>query len=116
MPGVYADFQNLDDFNRLKLTCAGTLQDLERQGIDLREGLILSLYTDDENDQGQPDELRAEGVAHYDAEGQCWVATVDWAAIRHASDEEAQGDTPCEGEQLEPGKASAHGSGPLVAF
>ena len=77
IPRVYADFQNLDDLNRLRLTCAGTLQDLERQGIELREGLVLTLYTDDENDQGQPDELCAEGVAHYDEGAQCWVATIE---------------------------------------
>jgi hypothetical protein len=87
---IYADFQNLDDFNRLRLTAAGTVRDLERQGIQLHEGLLLTLYTDDEDDLGQPHELRAEGVAHFDAEGQCWVATIDWTAVRHASDEAAQ--------------------------
>jgi hypothetical protein len=90
IPRVYADFQNLDDLHRLRLTCAGTLQDLQRQGIQLHEGLALTFYTDDEDDQGRPDELRTEGVAHYDAEGQCWVATIDWAALRHASDEGSQ--------------------------
>jgi hypothetical protein len=89
-PKVYADFQNLDDANRLRLTCAGTLRDLERQGIRLRDGLILSLYTDDADDRGRPDELRAEGVVHYDEAGQCWVASVDWGDLRHASDEPAQ--------------------------
>ena len=86
-PRIYADFQNLDDFNRLRLTCAGTLQELEHQGIELQEGLVLTFYTDDEDAQGRPDELRAEGVVHYDEDGQCWVATIDWAAVRHASDE-----------------------------
>jgi hypothetical protein len=86
-PLVYADFQNLDDENRLRLTCSGTRRDLERQGIELREGLILTLYTDDANDEGQPDELRAEGVVHYDTGAKCWVAAIDWQAIRHASDE-----------------------------
>jgi hypothetical protein len=88
-PRVYADFQNLDDANRLLLTCAGTLQDLQRQGIQLQEGLVLTCYSDDADDQGQPDELRVEGVIHYDADGQCWVATVDWATLRHASEERA---------------------------
>ena len=88
---VYADFQNLDESNRLRLTCAGTLQDLERQGIRLKDGLILTFYTDDADDRGQPDELRAEGVVHYDEGGRCWVATIDWAALRHASDEAPQG-------------------------
>ena len=48
-PKVYADFQNLDDTNRLRLTCAGTIDDLARQCIELKEGMVLSFYTDDAN-------------------------------------------------------------------
>ena len=84
-PRVYADFQNLDDENRLRLTCAGTRRDLERQGIALREGLALTLYTDDATDEGQPDELLAEGIVHYDEAENCWVATIDWKALRRKS-------------------------------
>jgi hypothetical protein len=87
MPRVYADFQNLDDQNRLRLTCAGTRRDLERQGIDLREGMALTVYTDDANDEGQADELLADGIVHYDLQENCWVVAIDWRAIRHASDE-----------------------------
>jgi len=90
---VYADFQNLDDENRLRLTCAGTRRDLERQGIMLREGLALTLYTDDTTDDGQPDELLADGVVHYNEAEKCWVAAIDWQAIRHASEERAAGGT-----------------------
>jgi hypothetical protein len=36
IPRVYADFQNLDDLHRLRLTCAGTVRDVERQDIELR--------------------------------------------------------------------------------
>jgi hypothetical protein len=86
-PRVYADFQNLDDDNRLRLTCAGTRRDLERQGIELREGTTLTLYSDDANDEGQPDELLADAVVHYNQAEQCWVAAIDWQAIRHASDQ-----------------------------
>jgi hypothetical protein len=89
-PRVYADFQNLDDYNRVKLTCAGTREDLARQGIELHEGLLLTLYSDDADDEGRPDELRVEGNVHYHAEEKCWVAAVDWAALRHASDDLAQ--------------------------
>jgi hypothetical protein len=89
-PKVYADFQNLDDANRLRLTCAGTLRDLERQGIRLQEGIVLTLYTDDADDRGRPDELRVEGIVHYDEGERCWVAAIDWGAIRHASDETTQ--------------------------
>jgi hypothetical protein len=90
-PRISADFQNLDDANRLRLTCAGTFRDLEHQGISLREGLVLTFYTDDADDHGQPDELRAEGIVHYDDVARCWVAAIDWDALHHASDEAPQG-------------------------
>jgi hypothetical protein len=86
-PKIYADFHNLDDANRLRLTSAGTLDDLARQGIRLEEGRALTFYTDDADDQGRPDEMLVEGVVHYDDGEQCWVAAVDWAALRHASEE-----------------------------
>ena len=91
---VYADFQNIDDAHRLRLTCAGTLKDLAHHAIQLHEGLVLTFYSDDADDHGQPDELRVEGVVHYDADGQCWVATINWAAIRHASEVGAKGVKP----------------------
>ena len=86
-PKIYADFHNLDDSNRVRLTCAGTVADLLRQGINLREGLVLTLYMDDADDRGQPDELLADGLAHYDLGEQVWVASVDWDSVRHASDD-----------------------------
>ena len=85
-PKVYADFQNLDDSNRLRLTCAGTIADLARQCIELHEGLALTFCTDDADDQGAPDELRTDGVVHYDEHDRAWVASVDWSATRHESD------------------------------
>ncbi|HTU21308.1 MAG TPA: hypothetical protein VMG10_24860 [Gemmataceae bacterium] len=89
-PKVYADFHNLDDFNRLRLTCAGTIADLARQGIELRNGLVLTLFMDDADDQGQSDELLAEGIVHYDPHEKIWVASIDWDTVRHASDERNQ--------------------------
>jgi hypothetical protein len=90
---VYADFQNLDDANRLRLTSAGTSRDLARYGIRLCEGMTLTFYTDDANDDDQSDVLLADGVVHYDPVGRCWVAAIDWSALRHASDERARGAT-----------------------
>jgi hypothetical protein len=83
---VYADFHNLDNSNRLRLNCAGTVEDLGRQGIEMREGLALTFYMDDADDQGRPDDLLVEGVAHYDEAARCWVALADWNTVRHASD------------------------------
>lgn len=84
-PKVYADFHNLDDSNRLRLTCAGTLADLSRQGIELRDGLALTLYMDDVDNQGKLDELFAEGVVHYCPEEEVWVASVNWNTVHHSS-------------------------------
>jgi len=81
---IYADFQDLDDANRLRLACVGTLRDLEARGIRLRDGLVLAFYSDD---LGRPDELRAEGVVRRDEAQACWVAEVDWGRLHHASDE-----------------------------
>jgi hypothetical protein len=86
-PRVYADLQNLDDENRLRLVCAGTRRDLERQQIQLREGLTLTLYTDDADDAGQPDELFADGIVQYNEQEKCWVAAIDWQVIRHRSEQ-----------------------------
>jgi hypothetical protein len=89
MPRIYADFQNLDSQNRLRLTWAGTVEDLTRHHIQLREGLSLTFYMDDADENGKPDDLLADGVVHFNAEECCWVAAVDWAALRHASDQKA---------------------------
>jgi hypothetical protein len=86
-PKVYADFHNLDDANRVRLTCAGTAADLSRQQIELREGLVLTLYMDDADDDGQADELRVEGIVQFCPDERIWTASVDWTAIRHASEE-----------------------------
>jgi hypothetical protein len=85
-PKVYADFHNADSQGRLRLNCAGTLEDLARQHINLREGLSLTLYADDLDGRGQPAELLADGTVSFSAEEQCWVAAIDWGAIRHVSE------------------------------
>lgn len=106
-PRVYADFHNLDDCNRLRLTCVGTIEDLARQGIELREGLILTFSMDDADDRGEPDELLGDGVVHYDENERSWVASIDWSSIRHASDETKQG---AEGPStFEPGRWNKEG-------
>lgn len=87
LPRIYADFQNLDDFNRLKLASAGTAEDVARLGVQLRDGLMVTFYTDDADDEGRADELLVEGIVRFNEDERCWVAEVDWNAVRHASDE-----------------------------
>jgi hypothetical protein len=108
---VYADFQNLDNQNRLRLTCAGTAEDLARQGIKLKEGMVLTLYMDDADDRGEPDELLAEGIVHYNEQEQSWVASIDWSAIRHASDDPTANGA-AERDQAAAGKERLRGNAP----
>jgi hypothetical protein len=85
-PQVYADCHNADASGRLRLNCVGTIEDLARQGVILREGMLLSLYADDLDASGQSDELQVDGVVAFSPEEHCWVATIDWSAIRRASE------------------------------
>lgn len=82
-PKVYADFQNADPAGRVRLNCVGTVEDLARHQIVLREGLKLILYADDADSAGRPGELVGDGTVTYSDDEHCWVATLDWSAIRH---------------------------------
>jgi hypothetical protein len=88
-PRVYADFRNADSQGRIRLNCIGTIEDLSRQQLALRDGLVLTLYSDDLDDKGQLDELLVDVVVSLSDEEHCWVAAIDWNAIRHASDGQA---------------------------
>lgn len=90
-PKIYADFHNADAQGRLRLNCVGTLEDLARQQVELREGLLLTLYADDLDEQGRADDLLVEGIVSFSVEEHCWVAAIDWAVIRHGSKDQAGG-------------------------
>jgi hypothetical protein len=82
-PRVYVDFMKTDARGRLLLVCIGTRNDLRKHGIALAEGMRLRVYSDDANDQGERDDLLAEGVVHYNAEAKEWVLAVEPTSIRH---------------------------------
>lgn len=85
-PRIYADFHNADSSGRLRLNSVGTVEDLASQQVELREGLVLTLYADDLDEQGTADELMVDGVVSFSAEEHCWVAAIDWSAIHHGSE------------------------------
>ncbi len=85
-PRIYADFQNADAEGRLRLNCVGTTKDLARKNVVLQPGTTLTLYSDDADEEGRSDDLQVTGVVEYSEAEQCWVARVDWHAIRHASE------------------------------
>jgi len=75
-PGVFVDFHNADAKGRLRLNCAGTLEDLACQKISLQEGQSLILYSED---------LEVDGVVQYSKEENLWVAVINWDAIREVT-------------------------------
>ena len=72
-PRVFADFHNADAQGRLRLNCAGTVEDLACQNFFLKEGQSLILYSED---------LEVDGVVRYSEKENLWVAVIDWDAIR----------------------------------
>jgi dTDP-glucose pyrophosphorylase len=73
LPRVYADFQNGDRHGRVRLNCAGTAQDLQRQRLNLVEGMQLTLYMED---------IECAGVVTFSKEENLWVAVIDWNEIK----------------------------------
>ena len=70
---VFADFHNADAKGRLRLNCAGTVEDLKRREIVLQDGQSLIIYSE---------ELEVDGVVHYSEEEKLWTAVINWNAIR----------------------------------
>lgn len=72
-PRIFADFHNADAKGRLRLNCIGTIEDLSRQRIELHDGQLLTLYSE---------ELEVDGAVQYSEAEKVWVATIDWDQIR----------------------------------
>jgi hypothetical protein len=68
LPRVFVDFNNSDRLGRVRLNTVGTVQDLNRLGIVLREGAAMILRSF---------ELEAEGTVTYSSEEGMWVAAVN---------------------------------------
>jgi hypothetical protein len=74
---VFADFHNADAEGRLRLNCIGTIEDLARHHIELKDGQLLTLYSED---------LEVDGRVQYSELEKMWVATIDWEQIRKVED------------------------------
>jgi len=70
---LYADFNNADPEGRVRLNVAGTLRDLARQGVQLREGMAVTVHDE---------ELAADGEAEFSAGEGVWAVRIDWAQVR----------------------------------
>jgi hypothetical protein len=74
---VFADFHNADEQGRLRLNCVGTIEDLSRQNIELKNGQQVILYSE---------ELEVDGIVSYSDREKVWVASIDWNQIREIED------------------------------
>jgi hypothetical protein len=74
---VFADFHNADSQGRLRLNCTGTIEDLARYQVWLKDGQNLILYSED---------LEVDGVVEYSTEENIWVAVINWDNIRQQED------------------------------
>lgn len=70
---IYADFNNADAEGRVRLTGAGSVNDLGRLGVRLHEGLALMVHDE---------ELAAEGTVEYSALEHTWAVRIDWSQVR----------------------------------
>lgn len=78
---IYADFNKRD--HGLVLTTYGTLRDLNRQQIRLREGMVLTFYM--ESDEAE--DLEVEGTVHFRRSGpfgeNYWEAVYEQSTVRY---------------------------------
>ena len=74
---VFADFNNADEQDCLRLNCIGTIDDLASQNIELKDGQSLTFYSED---------LEVDGILKYSPEENIWVAVIDWNNIKEKAD------------------------------
>ena len=79
---IYFDTNNIVDEDTYSLNCVGTLRDLEVHGIELREGMNLTLYMEDGPENGRETILLVDAVVERQ---ETWglVARVDPNTWRH---------------------------------
>jgi hypothetical protein len=73
---LFVDFHNADSKGRVRLNCIGTVEELGRLGLQLVDGLRVTIHDE---------ELEADGEVHYSPDEGIWVAKIDWDAIRHVA-------------------------------
>jgi hypothetical protein len=98
MKRLYVDFMKHGG-GFVYLTCLGTLQDLDRQGIQLNEMMRLCLYQNDSDGSGRQGYLHAEGeVFQCDDDGKrCWAARLI-GQIEFTPSDDAVGEAATEGD------------------
>ena len=79
----------MDAASRVPLDYPGTIEDLARHRIALRDGMSLVLYTDDATEIDTDDPLLGIGIVEFDRDASRWYAKFDVNALEHLSDVDA---------------------------
>jgi hypothetical protein len=91
LPRLHVDFNEMVAPDLVLLSRHDARVDANGEMIHLYEGLAISIFSDDLNDQGQPDNLVAVGVVEINRDDG-WSKHVKWCCrigpggIRHESD------------------------------
>jgi hypothetical protein len=69
---IYADFNNVDERDRVRLNTVGSLADIARSGADLQAGKTVRLY--------MTDEFEVDAIVEFDV---IWFGIPDWKTIEY---------------------------------
>lgn len=89
-PRLYADFNGYFG-EYLCLSHSDTCKTSDGEIVTLREGMIVTAYDDDIDENGEKDDLIATGVVEPSPEplacqGSRWILRIDENGVRHESD------------------------------
>ena len=90
---IYVDFNEMPSEHEVVLSKGDSKPDSTGRFVHFVEGMHIAVYMDDEDKNGKPDNLVAEGVAclnHYKdwAAGPRWLLKISKRGIRHESDDQ----------------------------
>lgn len=90
-PQFYVDFNELIEVDLVALSASDNKLSTIGESVLLQDGLMIDVYSDDLNDEGDPDNLIASGVVERNsatgwAKKIKWCCRIDAHGIRHESD------------------------------
>ena len=84
METLWVDFQNAG-YDGVRLICSGTLKELKEKNIELKGGLQLLIWSNDEDENGRKDNLLVEAVVKFSDFDNCWIAEFDEKNLKYES-------------------------------
>jgi hypothetical protein len=90
-PRIYVDFNEMIEENLVLLSKTDFKQNSDGVPIELKEGMSIKIYSDDENDLNERDNLIADGIVELNTYGEWtkpakWNCRIDKNGIKHESD------------------------------